>query len=52
MVGSRTSEIGLNTNTGISYVSIVYLVDECTKGNFTYQLLKLNLNSVWFFKYY
>ena len=28
---SRTCEIGLNTNTGIPYVSIVYLVDECTK---------------------
>lgn len=28
---SRTCEIGLNTNTGIPYVSIVYLVDKCTK---------------------
>ncbi len=27
---SRTCEIGLNTNTGIPYVSIVYLVDRCT----------------------
>lgn len=27
---SRTCEIGLSTNTGIPYVSIVYLVDECT----------------------
>jgi D-lactate dehydrogenase len=29
---SRTCEIGLNTNTGIPYISIVYLVDRCTKG--------------------
>lgn len=28
---SRTCEIGLNTETGIPYVSIVYLVDRCTK---------------------
>ncbi len=28
---SRTCEIGLNSNTGIPYVSIVYLVDSCTK---------------------
>lgn len=28
---SRTCEIGLNTNTGIPYMSIVYLVDKCTK---------------------
>ena len=28
---SRTCEIGLTTNSGIPYVSIVYLVDECTK---------------------
>lgn len=27
---SRTCEIGLNTNTGIPFVSIVYLVDKCT----------------------
>ncbi len=27
---SRTCEIGLETNTGIPYVSIAYLVDECT----------------------
>ena len=27
---SRTCEIGLATNTGIPYVSIAYLVDECT----------------------
>lgn len=27
---SRTCEIGLTTNSGISYKSIVYLVDECT----------------------
>lgn len=27
---SRTCEIGLTTNSGISYVSIVYLVDQCT----------------------
>lgn len=29
---SRTCEIGLTTNSGISYVSIAYLVDECTKS--------------------
>lgn len=28
---SRTCEIGLSTNTGIPYVSIVYLVDQCTR---------------------
>lgn len=28
---SRTCEIGLSTNSGIQYQSIVYLVDECTK---------------------
>ncbi len=28
---SRTCEIGLTTNSGIPYVSIVYLVDECTQ---------------------
>jgi D-lactate dehydrogenase len=28
---SRTCEIGLTTNGGIPYVSIVYLVDKCTK---------------------
>lgn len=28
---SRTCEIGLQTNSGIPYISIVYLVDECTK---------------------
>lgn len=27
---SRTCEIGLTTNAGIPYVSIVYLVDQCT----------------------
>ena len=27
---SRTCEIGLQTNTGITYISIVYLVNECT----------------------
>ncbi|MEG1586780.1 MAG: (Fe-S)-binding protein, partial [Bacteroidales bacterium] len=30
---SRTCEIGLTTNSGISYKSIVYLVDECTTQN-------------------
>lgn len=30
---SRTCEIGLTTNTGIPYVSIVYLVDQCTEQN-------------------
>mgnify|MGYP005907141849 CR=1 FL=1 len=29
---SRTCEIGLATNSGIPYVSIAYLVDECTKA--------------------
>lgn len=29
---SRTCEIGLQTNTGVPYVSIAYLVDECTEG--------------------
>jgi len=29
---SRTCEIGLSTNSGIPYVSIAYLVDQCTKG--------------------
>jgi len=29
---SRTCEIGLTTNSGVPYVSIVYLVDECTKS--------------------
>ena len=28
---SRTCEIGLTTNTDIPYLSIVYLVDQCTK---------------------
>lgn len=28
---SRTCEIGLTTNSGIPYVSIAYLVDECTR---------------------
>ncbi len=28
---SRTCEIGLNTNSGIPYQSLVYLVDRCTK---------------------
>lgn len=28
---SRTCEIGLHTNTGVPYVSIAYLVDECTE---------------------
>ncbi len=28
---SRTCEIGLTTNSGIPYISIVYLVDQCTK---------------------
>ena len=27
---SRTCEIGLTTHSGINYVSIAYLVDECT----------------------
>ena len=29
---SRTCEIGLATHTGVTYVSIAYLVDECTKA--------------------
>ena len=29
---SRTCEIGLTTSSGIPYVSIAYLVDQCTKG--------------------
>ncbi len=29
---SRTCEIGLQTNSGIPYMSIVYLVNECTKA--------------------
>lgn len=29
---SRTCEIGLTTNSGIPYKSIVYLVDECTEA--------------------
>ena len=29
---SRTCEIGLTTNSGIPYVSIAYLVDQCTQG--------------------
>ena len=29
---SRTCEIGLETNSGIPYVSIVYLVNACTKA--------------------
>lgn len=29
---SRTCEIGLTTNTGIPYASIVYLIDKCTKA--------------------
>lgn len=29
---SRTCEIGLQTNSGIPYVSIVYLVNECTEA--------------------
>lgn len=37
---SRTCEIGLTTNSGIPYVSIVYLVDECT------QPLKTNLTHI------
>ena len=27
---SRTCEIGLETNSGIPYISIIYLVDKCT----------------------
>jgi D-lactate dehydrogenase len=30
---SRTCEIGLTTHSGIPYVSIVYLVDQCTVKN-------------------
>ena len=37
---SRTCEIGLTTNAGIPYVSIVYLVDQCTESN-TKQVTKL-----------
>ena len=29
---SRTCEIGLQTNSGVPYMSIVYLVNECTKA--------------------
>ena len=29
---SRTCEIGLTTNSGIPYQSIVYLVDQCTEA--------------------
>jgi len=29
---SRTCEVGLTTNSGIPYISIVYLVDQCTKA--------------------
>lgn len=29
---SRTCEIGLSTNSGVPYVSLVYLIDECTKA--------------------
>jgi len=29
---SRTCEIGLTTNSGIQYQSLVYLVDRCTRG--------------------
>lgn len=32
---SRTCEIGLTTNSGIPYVSIVYLVDQCTTAKVT-----------------
>lgn len=32
---SRTCEIGLATNTGIPYVSIAYLVDQCTRPHET-----------------
>lgn len=31
---SRTCEIGLSINSGISYKSIIYLVDKCTKPKF------------------
>jgi len=37
---SRTCEIGLSTNAGIPYISIVYLVDQCTEQN-TKQVTKL-----------
>ena len=30
---SRTCEVGLSTHSGISYQSIVYLVDNCTVSN-------------------
>ena len=29
---SRTCEIGLTTNSGIVYTSLIYLIDECTKA--------------------
>lgn len=29
---SRTCEVGLTTNSGIPYVSIIYLVDQCTRA--------------------
>nr|WP_302830921.1 FAD-binding and (Fe-S)-binding domain-containing protein [uncultured Bacteroides sp.] len=32
---SRTCEIGLTTHSGIPYVSIAYLVDECTRSRLT-----------------
>ena len=35
---SRTCEIGLETNTGIPYMSIVYLVNECTTAKRSDQL--------------
>ena len=31
---SRTCEIGLSVHSGLSYQSIVYLVDKCTKARF------------------
>ncbi|MEG1685034.1 MAG: FAD-binding and (Fe-S)-binding domain-containing protein [Bacteroides sp.] len=34
---SRTCEVGLTTNSGIPYLSIVYLVDQCTKSKNNYQ---------------
>lgn len=37
---SRTCEIGLSTNTGIPYISIVYLVDQCTEEKYK-QSIKL-----------
>lgn len=36
---SRTCEIGLNTHAGIPYLSIVYLVDKCSKAK-TYSLVE------------